>query len=297
MATWVPPSTTTTGYRGGDRAGHVTITNLTDNNSSNLEFTVGEQITATFNTGDFILIYRGTVTIDGEVYPVLQSAGGTLHYMVGNASGPFTLPKINAVTFTVCFFPGTMIATPSGECKVEELVPGELVMVEESRVVPVKWIGQQTVSTCFGPADRLMPVRFSAGSLMGGILPHSDLTVTADHAMLFDGVLCEAGTLVNGTTITRVPLSEFGGRYTVYHVETEAHEIVFANGAPSETFVDNATRRAFDNFVEFEAIYGDPPEMKELPYPRASNARHLPLRIKARLGLDHSSRRPRRSTS
>ena len=101
-----------------------------------------------------------------------------------------------------------------------------------------------------------------------------------------DGVLCQAELLVNGTTITRVPLSEFVESYTVYHVETEAHEIILANGAPAETFVDNVSRRAFDNFVEFEALHGQyPTEMKELPYPRASNARHLPARIKKRLGI------------
>ena len=103
--------------------------------------------------------------------------------------------------------------------------------------------------------------------------------------MLVDGVLCEAGALVNGTTITRVPLSEFGESYTVYHVETENHEIILANGVPSETFVDNVSRRAFDNYAEFAELYGDLPEMKELPYPRASNARHLPARIKKRLGI------------
>ena len=103
--------------------------------------------------------------------------------------------------------------------------------------------------------------------------------------MLVGGVLCEAGALVNGTTITRVPLSEFGGSYTVYHVETEAHEIILANGALAETFIDNVSRRAFENYAEFEELYGDQPEMKELPYPRASNARHLPMRIKNGLGI------------
>ena len=104
--------------------------------------------------------------------------------------------------------------------------------------------------------------------------------------MLMDGVLCEAGALVNGTTITRVPLSEFGESYTVYNVETEAHEIVLANGAPAETFIDNVSRRAFNNYAEFEALHGEnPTEICELPYPRASNARHLPMRIKNRLGI------------
>ena len=104
--------------------------------------------------------------------------------------------------------------------------------------------------------------------------------------MLVDGVLCQAEALVNGTTITRVPLSELGESYTVYHVETEAHEIILANGSPSETFIDNVSRRAFDNYAEFEALHGEnPPEMKELPYPRASNARHLPWRIRSSLGI------------
>ena len=121
-------------------------------------------------------------------------------------------------------------------------------------------------------------------------MPHSDLTVTADHAVLVDGVLCEAGALVNGTTITRAPLSEFHDSYTVFHIETEAHEIIFANGAPAETFIDNVSRRAFDNFSEFEELYGDQQEMKELPYPRAANARHLPWRIKKGFGIAASSK-------
>ena len=55
-------------------------------------------------------------------------------------------------------------------------------------------------------------------------------------------------------------------------------------GAQAETFVDNVSRRAFDNFTEFEELYGDPPEMKEQPYPRVSNVRHLPTRIMFNLG-------------
>ena len=183
----------------------------------------------------------------------------------------------------LCFFPGTLIATPVGERMIEELVPGDRVLTKNGREVAAKWICRQTVSTRFGPAERLMPVRFAAGSLGDGS-PHSDLTVTADHAVLLDDVLCEAGALVNGTTITRIPLSEFGEGYTVYHLEADAHEVVLANGTPVETFVDNASRMAFDNYAEHEALYGaNTAEMEELPYPRASNARHLPARIKSRL--------------
>jgi hypothetical protein len=178
----------------------------------------------------------------------------------------------------VCFAKGTLIATPSGEKTVETLCIGDRIVCSDGREVPVKWIGRQTVSTRFGPAERLMLVRFAAGSLGDG-LPQSDLTVTVDHGMLVDGVICHAGALVNGTTISRVPLAEMGETYTVYHIETEAHEIILANGAPAETFIDNVSRRVFDNYAEFETLYGDVPEMEELPYPRAMSARQVPVRI------------------
>jgi hypothetical protein len=181
-----------------------------------------------------------------------------------------------------CYGEGTRITTPSGDTTVETLSIGDEVLTAEGRAVPVKWIGRQTVSTRFGPAERLMPVRFSAGSLGDG-LPHTDLTVTSDHGMLVDGVICHAGALLNGTTITRVPLREMGETYTVYHIETEAHEIILANGAPAETFIDNVSRRAFDNFAEFDALYGDVPEMDELDYPRAMSARQVPETIRRTL--------------
>lgn len=250
----------------------------------------------TFEVGD---------SLDGETFvgsvDVPLVAGGTLRLPVTSdgfstyvsipsvySLSDFTFPSsldystFNTTAFPTCFLGGSQIATPEGECTVEELAIGDAVLTEDGSAVAVKWIGRQTVFTTFGPAERLMPVRFAAGSLGGG-LPHADLIVTADHGMLIDGVICHAGALVNGETITNVPLSEMGQSYVVYHIETEAHEIILANGAPAETFIDNVSRRCFDNFAEFAALYGDVPEMEELPYPRAMSARQVPARIKAKL--------------
>ena len=213
----------------------------------------------------------GEITTQGLINQFTAKAGNI-------TDPPHTVP---------CFLPGTLVATPAGERMVEDLAAGDMVLTAREDAVPLKWVGRSVVSTRFGPAGRLMPVRFASGSLGGQpLLPHRDLTVTADHAVLVDGILCEAGALVNGTTITRAPLTELGESYTVYHVETDAHEIILANGAPAETFVDNASRKAFDNYAEFEALYGEhPPEMVELPHPRAANARQLPRRIRDRFGL------------
>jgi hypothetical protein len=209
------------------------------------------------------------------------------NWIITNDAVDHASPNIGGVTFVtqeaaICFSAGTLIATDVGEVPVEELLIGDLVRTVEGNLVGVRWIGRQTVNIRFGPPERLLPVRFSVGALGEG-LPCEPLTVTADHGMLVDGVICHAGALVNGTTITRVPLEEMGETYTVYHIETEAHEIILANGAPAETFIDNVSRRVFDNFAEFEALYGDVPEMEELDYPRAMSARQVPSMIQARL--------------
>ncbi|WP_164744710.1 Hint domain-containing protein, partial [Nioella ostreopsis] len=212
----------------------------------------------------------------GSSYLIHAADLATLDAADGTTDGVIDLGNV------MCFCAGTRIATPTGCRAVEALAIGDRILTAEGRAVPVKWIGRQTVVTRFGPAERLMPVRFAAGSLGAG-LPYKPLTVTADHGMLVEGVICHAGALVNGTTITRVPLAEMGETYTVYHIETEDHEIILANGAPAETFIDNVSRRVFDNFAEFEALYGDVPEMEELPYPRAMSSRQVPGRIASKL--------------
>jgi len=236
--------------------------------------------------------FIGYAEIGGQQYPVIDYGVGVTT-IFGIALDSTTYPDIvslnvQSTAFLTCFASGTRIATPKGDVTVETLTTGDTVETAAGRPVRVKWIGRQTVSTRFGPAERLMPVRFAAGSLGDG-LPHTDLTVTADHGMLVDGVICHAGALVNGTAITRVPLSEMGESFTVYHIETEAHEIILANGAPAETFIDNVSRRVFDNFAEFEALYGDVPEMEELPYPRAMSARQVPAVIRRKLGTSDAA--------
>ena len=70
-----------------------------------------------------------------------------------------------SISSLLCFFPGTLIATPFGERGIEVLVPGDRVLTADGREVAAKWVCRQTVSTRFGPAERLMPVRFAVGSL------------------------------------------------------------------------------------------------------------------------------------
>lgn len=184
----------------------------------------------------------------------------------------------------VCFGAGTMIATPDGEKAVETLEIGDIVTTAEGRAVPVKWVGRQTMVKMFA-GHSARPVRVSAGALGNG-LPHSDLVLTADHALIIDGMAINAGALVNGTTITVDAFGSLADRVTYYHVETEGHDVILANGAAAETFVDYVTRSKFDNYAEYVDLYGEERAIDEMLHVRISTSRLVPAEIKARLAAD-----------
>ena len=213
---------------------------------------------------------------DGNVY--FTNAVYSVGSFVPNYAETYASRDTNA--YVACFLSDTMILTPNGKCAVQRLAIGDMVSTSDGRSVPVKWIGRQTVATLFGGNDKRAPVCIDAGALDGN-LPIRDLKLTADHALLIDGVLVQAGALVNGMTIRRMTQAETGQVYTVFHIETEDHEIILAEGCPAETFVDNVTRRRFDNYAEYEALFGDEAEtILELDLPRVLSARQLPPNLR-----------------
>jgi hypothetical protein len=182
-----------------------------------------------------------------------------------------------------CFLAGTMIATPMGDVAVETLRAGDLVLTADGRAIPVVWLGRRTVFTVLGMPEALQPVRIAAGALGAG-QPSRDLRVTTGHALMLDGILVEAGALVNGMTVTRMGLAQFGNQFTVYHIETENHEVILAEGTPVETYIDNSSRALFDNHDEFEALFGtEYRAILDLDCPRAMSRRQVPAAIRARI--------------
>ena len=80
-------------------------------------------------------------------------------------------------------------------------------------------------------------------------------------------------------------MAELPERVTYYHVEAEDHDVILANGAPAETFIDYLGRKAFDNYDEYVALYGAERIIPEMARPRISSRRLVPEAIKARLGI------------
>lgn len=179
-----------------------------------------------------------------------------------------------------CFLPGTMIRTDAGDVAVEELAIGQKLVTADGRTLPVKWIGRQSVAWLFSDKMKTAPVCIKAGAL-GENVPSRDLYTSAGHSMFIDGILAVSGALVNGSSVVRVtPETPV---ITYYHVELDEHAVIFANDAPTESFVDNVSREVFDNAAEHAALYPDAQPIAEMDVPVAKSARQLPAAVKAKL--------------
>jgi len=229
-------------------------------------------------TGPFT--YLG-LTSNGD--PIIEDGDSSTRFVLSNdnsLAGTSFTPDFGT-SFSYCFAAGTLIATPEGDREVETLGIGDEILTADGRTVAVKWLGRQTLRK-FLNAARIQPVRIRAGALGDG-LPRRDLTVTGEHGMMIDGLVINASALVNGTTIDWVPLDEIADEVTYYHVETEAHDAILAEGAAAETFIDYLDRRAFDNYREYLDLYGAERIIREMPVPRISAARLVPEAIRRRL--------------
>ncbi|WP_118137724.1 Hint domain-containing protein [Oceanicella sp. SM1341] len=275
-------------FAGGNILGNGYITDGDDESDS---FEEGDTLTMYSSTvaGDVQVAqgsYAGTVDINGTQYILIDGAlGYSAATVVDDPSlislqgSVFDVADVDADLITVCFAEGTLIAVPGGERPVQELGPGDPVLTADGRVVAAKWVGRRTVHKMFCPRDRFEPVRIRAGALGGGA-PHSDLVLTPEHAMFVGGCLVTAGALVNGDSIRYEPAASLPERVTYYHVETEAHDLILANGAASETYINYIERRAFDNHAEYLSLYGEEPSLTEMGHVRISARRQLPRSLR-----------------
>jgi len=178
-----------------------------------------------------------------------------------------------------CFTPDTFISTPTGRIAVQDLNIGDLILNHMGYAVPVKWIGTRRCHQAF--AQGSLPICIRAGAL-GRDLPLRDLFVSPCHALYIDDcLLIQAKALVNGVSIFQV--TRWEGELQYFHIETEDHEIILAEGAPAETFMDNISRACFNNYSEYPALYPEAHEMIELDLPRVCHQRQLPNMVKRTL--------------
>jgi hypothetical protein len=228
--------------------------------------------TAAASTGTLTGIAAGdTIVLAGETVTGASSIGNSLTIDVASG-GPFVYSLAapltgltervtlgnDGISFDVaaCYLCGTRIATPSGERPIESLAIGDLVTTASGQAVPIRWIGRRAYMRrfAFGKPE-IQPVLIRAGAL-GENVPRRDLSVSPQHAIFIDGLLIPAIRLINGVSI--VQADEIKDVHYV-HIELDRHDIILAEGAPSESFEDDDSRMIFHNAHEFFALYPDAP--------------------------------------
>lgn len=158
---------------------------------------------------------------------------------------PLDLQQMDVLGFSsACFAEATRLATPNGPVPVEALRPGMKLLTVSGAVRPVRWIGCRHLDLTRHPApEHACPIRIRAGALEEGV-PMRDLRVSPEHALYLDGGLVPARLLVNGSSILR----ESDCHSVVwYHVELDTHDLVLAEGAVTESYLDTGNRGLFEN--------------------------------------------------
>jgi hypothetical protein len=261
---------------------------LTLNGTAGLTFDSGGNGTGTMTfTGSISDINAALNGLNYHTDSTDTTAGDINDVLTITTNDGSALDTDNVNIDVICFMPGTNIAVPDGEAKVETLRPGDLVMTSAGEAKTVRWIGRQTVSRASADPLLVLPIRIKAGAL-GDNVPCRDLLISPDHAILVDGVLVQAGALVNGSSIIRE--TDVPQAYTYYHVELDDHSLVLAENVAAETFIDNVDRLAFDNWAEHESLYPDGKSIEEMLYPRAKSLRQVPQATRIRLATRGETR-------
>ena len=164
--------------------------------------------------------------------------------------GAFASPVVNLPVddFVPCFTSGTNIRVRGGHMAIEDLKASDDVEVFDPTgdgpgFATLLRVFRRTISAPELAANpKLRPVRISAGALGLG-LPQRDLVVSRQHRMLVSSKIVErmfrtSEVLVPAVNLTSLPgifIDQDAQSVEYFHLLFGQHEVVYAEGAPSES--------------------------------------------------------------
>ncbi|MEP5758256.1 MAG: Hint domain-containing protein [Litoreibacter sp.] len=147
--------------------------------------------------------------------------------------------------FVTCFCTGTLIDTKSGQKAIEDLEIGDLIRCEDGSYAEIRMIPHRHISSRELNANpKLRPIKITAGAL-GCRLPLHDTWVSRQHRMYVSSLVCRRMFGTDAVLVAAIKLTDLPGIYvdedmedvTYWHLVLSQHEIIFANSAPSESFL------------------------------------------------------------
>ncbi|MCP1203676.1 Hint domain-containing protein [Acetobacter oryzoeni] len=191
----------------------------------------------TVNTDDAVL----TLT-NGKTVTLNIKGAGSVGYNISESA------EDGSLIYEVCFLSGSMIRTSEGDVAVEDIQIGDQVVAFDWKnnkdiTRPVVWVGKAHANVRPGlPDDEAgYPVRVLKDAISDGV-PYKDMLITSEHCLFFEGRFVPVRMLVNGTSIF---YDKSITSYDYYHVETDQHSVITADGMLTESYLDTGNRHAF----------------------------------------------------
>ena len=190
---------------------------------------------------------NGQIVANYSVNPANASQLPDATYIVGQGDNPLKVTYSAGNTYIgVCFLADSMIATPAGDTAIQDLRPGDEITAYVDGMPTARtviWAGRTHAVIDPDLPDDLAgwPVRILKDAIADGV-PYKDMLITAEHCLFFDGRFIPARMLVNGQSIF---YDKSFTSYEYYHVETEGHSVIMADGMLTESYLDTGNRRTF----------------------------------------------------
>lgn len=144
---------------------------------------------------------------------------------------------------TVCFTPGTLVATPKGERQVQDLQVGDRVITRDNGIQEIRWLSRRNMlGTEMARRPHLKPVLIRRGALGNGV-PERDMMVSQNHRMLVTNdktalYFEDREVLVSAKHLTGlVGVDIVDARQITYlHFLFDQHEVILTDGTWTESF-------------------------------------------------------------
>jgi hypothetical protein len=174
-----------------------------------------------------------------------------------------------------CFALGTLIDTFQGLVRIEDLRATDRVLTYDNGYKPIRWIGSCRVSHAqLQTSPNLKPILIRADALGMGY-PKQDLIVSPQHRILLSSPIAKRMFGCQNVLVPAKKLLPLHGVETIecnldgveyWHILFDDHEVVWSNGAPTESLytgpeaLKSISREAFE---EIRALF---PEICELDF-------------------------------
>lgn len=177
-------------------------------------------------SGNFYQDEDGNVYFEPDAPPSAGALGGTAEVVSFSGTQPSTM---------LCFLAGTLIATPQGQRRVEDLSLGDFVCTHSGGAAPIFWIGSRHLSTsdALGPVDsRPIEISTSSGRARLRVSPQHGVKVETDKGPL----LVRAKHLADFRMFGARRMNGKTRNVSYHHVMLPSHAMICADGIWCESF-------------------------------------------------------------